>query len=123
MPQGKGRERMSKQGWLTLVLGIAIGINAVLVASLVGGTDRTAQREAGGASNGWLMSTGIIAGKGNAEALWLYDTNNKKLACYFQNGKTLELLSVRDLQYDYIPQAFGRQDPAVKDMKEGTRGN
>ena len=111
---------MSKQGWLTLLLGVALGINAVLVATLVGGEDQKAEGQSANGTNGWLMTTGAVAGKGNAEALWVLDTTNRKLAVYFQNGKTLELMSVRDLQYDYLPQSYGRQDPTVKAMKEGT---
>lgn len=112
---------------MTLVLGIALGVNVVLVGVLVGTPDtQTAVGQSANGTNGFLMTTGVLQGKGTSEALYIMDTTNRKLAVYFMNSRTLELLGVRDMQYDLIPQDFspkgGRQDPSVQDMKEATRG-
>ena len=115
---------MSKQGALTLLLGAAIGANAVLLGLLVGPSIvPTASGENATGTNGFLMSTGILQGKGNADALYIMDTTNKKLAIYFMNATRLELIGVRDIQYDLIPKSFspkgGAQAPTVDEMREG----
>ncbi len=121
------RKPMSKQGWMTLALGVAIAVNGILLGLLVGsGPDQVAEGQSANGTNGFLMTTGVLQGKGASEAMYLFDTNDKKLAIYFMNNTRLELIAVRDLTYDFIPQSYspksGRQEPSVKDMKEGTRG-
>ena len=122
--EGEDR-KMSKQGALTLFLGVAIGANAVLLGLLAAPAALpTASGENATGTNGFLMSTGILQGKGNADALYILDTTNKKLAIYFMNNTRLELIGVRDMQFDLIPQSFspkgGGQSPTVQEMREGT---
>lgn len=118
---------MSKQGWMTLLLGVAIGVNVVLIGTLVGsGGTQTAEGQSANGTNGFLMTTGVLQGKGASEALYIMDTNNKKLAVYFMNSNRLEVFAIRDMTYDWIPQSFspkgGRQEPSVQDMKDGVKG-
>ena len=118
---------MSKQGALTLFLGVAIGANAVLLGLLAAPSAlQTASGDDASGTNGFLMSTGILQGKGNADALYVLDTTNKKLAIYFMNNTRLELIGVRDMQYDLMPQAFspkgGGQTPTVQEMRDGVTG-
>jgi len=115
---------MSKQSALTLLLGAAIGANAVLLGLLAGPSIvPTASGENATGTNGFLMSTGILQGKGNADALYVMDTTSKKLAIYFMNNTRLELIGVRDIQYDLMPKSFspkgGTQSPTVDEMREG----
>ena len=112
---------------MTLLLGVALGANVILVGALVGGSpSQTAEGQSANGTNGFLMTTGVLQGKGTSEALYIMDTNNKKLAVYFMNSNRLEVMAIRDMQYDLIPQSFspkgGKQDPTVKDMKEGVKG-
>lgn len=117
---------MSKQGALTLFLGVAIGANAVLLGLLAAPSLPTASGENAEGTNGFLLTTGILQGKGQADAVYILDTQNKKLAIYFMNNTRLELIGVRDIQYDLIPQDYspkgGGQVPTVKEMREGTTG-
>ena len=118
---------MSKQGALTLLLGVAIGVNAVLIGLLASpGVDRTATGDSAIGTNGFMMATGVLQGKGTSEGLYVVDTTSKKLLIYFMNANRLELLGVRDMQFDFIPQSFspkgGSQTPTVQEMKEGTGG-
>lgn len=117
---------MSKQGWMTLLLGVAIALNGILVGALISSESPTAEGQSANGTNGFLMTTGVLQGKGQSEALYLFDTNSKKLAVYFMNNARMEVLGIRDLQYDLIPQSYspkgGRQDPTVKEMKEGVKG-
>ena len=114
---------MSKQSTLTLLLGVAIGANVVLLGLLA--TPRATGETADG-TNGFLMTTGVLQGKGSSEALYIMDTNSKKFAVYFMNNTRLELICVRDMQYDWIPQMYhpksGDQDPTVKEMKDWVSG-
>jgi hypothetical protein len=115
---------MTKQGALTLLLGVAIGANAVLIGLIAHpGSEQTASGETGTEKGPYMMVTGVLQGKGTSEGLYLFDTATKKLVIYFMNNNRLELLGVRDVQYDFIPQAFspkgGSQTPTVQEMKEG----
>ncbi len=115
---------MSKQGWLTLLLGVAIGANLVLVGMLV--TPRVASGETADGTNGFLMTTGVLQGKGQSEAVYIMDTTNRKFAVYFMNNTRMELLGVRDMQFDWVPQSYspktGGQDPTVDQMKKAVSG-
>jgi hypothetical protein len=118
---------MSKQGMLTLVLGVAIGVNVVLLGLLVSSpASQVASGDTAIGTNGFLMTTGVLQGKGNSEALYIMDTNNRKFAVYFMNNTRMQLLGVRDMQYDFVPKSYspknGDQDPTVEEMRDWVSG-
>ena len=63
---------------------------------------------------------------GQSEALYVLDTQNKKLAIYFMNNARMEVMGIRDITYDLIPEAWsprqGGQNPTPSDMKEMVKG-
>ncbi len=66
---------------------------------------------------------GVVAVTGlsssNQEVLYLYDAESKHLAVYKVDASNkLALLAVRETVYDLKPQEFGKQEPAVKEMRE-----
>jgi hypothetical protein len=112
---------------MTLVLGVAIGVNAVLIGLLVGPSDsQTAVGQSANGTNGFLMTVGVLQGKGQSEAVYIFDTTNKKLAVYFMNNARMEVMGIRDLSYDLIPEAWsprsGGQNPTPQEMKEMVKG-
>ncbi|HIA27552.1 MAG TPA: hypothetical protein EYN79_05450 [Planctomycetes bacterium] len=116
---------MSKQISLVL-LGVLIG--AVTVGLTMGGgpTTELAIGQSANGTNGFLLQSFKLQGRGDAEALALFDTNARKLVIYFQDSSGLQLMSVRDLQYDLVPQEYsarGKQKPTVGEMKKGVRKN
>lgn len=117
------REEMGKQGVLTLLLGVALGANLVLGAWVVT-TTLSPQTALGGTVDtgaGITVATGRIQGKGDADALYIWDHADKKLAVYFQSGGKLELLAVRNCEYDMVPNQFGDQKPTYQEMKKNVR--
>lgn len=67
------------------------------------------------------LATGQIVGRGDASALYMYDSDAKKLAVLMMNNNSLELLAVRDMQYDWQVVQFspksGKQVPTVEEIK------
>ena len=118
--------KMSKEITL-LLLGILLG--AAIVATTVGGGSGSdiALGQSDNSTNGYILQSFRMQGKGDAEGLALFDTNSRKLVIYLQDSRSLTLMSVRDLQYDLVPQEYslkgGRQQPTVADMKKGVRKN
>ena len=111
---------------MTLLLGVAIAVNGILVGTLLNSGTPTAEGQSANGTNGFLMTMGVLQGKGQSEALYIFDTNKQKLAVYFMNNTRMEVLGIRDLQYDLIPQSYspksGNQKPTVQEMKEGVKG-
>jgi hypothetical protein len=123
----EGYDRMNRQTGMALLLGVAIGVNAILIGLLVGPSDsQTAVGQSANGTNGFLMTVGVLQGKGQSEALYILDTTNKKLAVYFMNNARMEVLGIRDLTYDLIPEAWspksGDQNPTPKQMKDMVKG-
>ena len=118
---------MGKQGVLLIVLGIAIGASLVLGTWVVFLISSPPSALGGSVDTvGTLsMASGRLKGQGEAEGIYLFEHEAKKLVVYMMNNKTLELLAVRDCQYDFRPTAFsprgGGQKPTVKEMKDGLR--
>ena len=112
-----------KTFWLPVLLGISVGANLML---LVGSESapKVAHGETGTASNGIVMTSFVMQGKGAAEGLAIFDTNTKKLWTGFESGNGFNVHSVRDLNYDFVPQEYsqkGKQKPSVKAMKDAGR--
>ena len=112
-----------KTFWLPVLLGISVGANLML---LVGSESapKVAHGETGTASNGFVMTSFVMQGKGAAEGLAIFDTNTKKLGTGFESGNGFNVHSVRDLNYDFVPQEYsqkGKQKPSVKAMKDAGR--
>ncbi|MAJ28238.1 hypothetical protein CBD41_02330 [bacterium TMED181] len=112
-----------KTFWLPVLLGISVGANLML---LVGSESapKVAHGETGTASNGFVMTSFVMQGKGAAEGLAIFDTNTKKLWTGFESGNGFNVHSVRDLNYDFVPQEYsqkGKQKPSVKAMKDAGR--
>ena len=68
---------------------------------------------------GFTVGTGQLQGKGDADAVYIFSHEDKKLLVYFQNANRLELLATRNCQYDLQPNQYGKQNPSVADMKKG----
>ena len=112
-----------KTFWLPVLPGISVGANLML---LVGSESapKVAHGETGTASNGFVMTSFVMQGKGAAEGLAIFDTNTKKLWTGFESGNGFNVHSVRDLNYDFVPQEYsqkGKQKPSVKAMKDAGR--
>ena len=111
---------MGKQGILTLLLGVALGGNLVLGAWIVTTTlsPQTALGNTVDSDGKVFVATGRIQGKGDADALYVYDHEIKQLVVYFQSGQRLELLSSRNCDYDFKPNSFGTQKPTPKELRK-----
>jgi len=110
---------MDKQGILTLLFGVTLGVcvmQTVWLCTALGPNSASGQTV--DSKNNWVMGSGQLAGKGNADALYLWNTEDKKLLVYFVNGETLKLLSVRDCSYDAQVFQLGTQQPSVEEIKK-----
>jgi hypothetical protein len=109
--------------WLALVLGISLGANFVFLLVQPPSQD-VAFGQDSGASNGYIMCSFVMQGKGQAEGLAILDTNAKRLWTAYESGNGLQINSVRDISYDLVPQMFsakGKQKPTVEEMKKAGR--
>lgn len=115
---------MGKQGFLYIALGVMFGMTITLGVWLATERNQAYGQTAMG-NAGMVLATGQVAGRGNASALYMYDSEKHKLAVVFVNNNNLEVLAVRDMQYDWIPDAYtargGKQIPTVEEMKEFTK--
>ena len=114
--------------WLALALGISLGANAVLWVSplspLSPHESKSAFGQDSGSSNGYIMTSFVMQGKGQAEGLAILDTNAKRLWTGYESGNGFQLYSIRDISYDLVPQSYsakGKQKPSVVEMKKGGR--
>ena len=113
-----------KTFWLALLLGISIGANFILWIGSDSTSPQVAFGDTGSASNGFIMTSFVMQGKGQAEGLAIFDTNTKKLWTGYETGNGFSVNSVRDLNYDFVPQEYsqkGKQKPSVKAMKDAGR--
>ncbi len=109
--------------WVTLLLGISLGANFVFLLTN-NSTGVAHGLQDAGSSNGYIMTPFVMQGKGQAEGLAILDTNTKRLWTGYETGNGLQINSVRDIQYDMVPQMFsnkGKQKPTVEDMKKAGR--
>ena len=112
-----------KTFWLPVLLGISVGANLMLWLGSES-APKVAHGETGTSSNGYVMTSFVMQGKGAAEGLAIFDTNTKKLWTGFESGNGFNVHSVRDLSYDFVPQEYsqkGKQKPSVKAMKDAGR--
>ena len=110
--------------WIPLLLGISLGVNCVLFIQPP--ASGVAFGDAAIGTNGFLMVSFVMQGKGQAEGLAIFDTNSKKLWTGYEGGAGFQVFTVRDLTYDFGPQSFsqkGKQKPTVDEMKKGGRKN
>ncbi len=116
--------RRQRTFWMALLLGISLGANFILWIGSDATQPQVAFGETGSASNGYIMTSFVMQGKGAAEGLAIFDTNTKKLWTGFESGNGFSIHSVRDLNYDFVPQEYsqkGKQRPSVKAMKDAGR--
>ena len=108
--------------WLALALGISLGANGVWWMSPQ--ESKSAYGQDSGSSNGYIMTSFVMQGKGQAEGLAILDTNAKRLWTGYESGNGFQLYSIRDISYDLVPQSYsakGKQKPSVEEMKKGGR--
>ena len=118
---------MGRQEVLLILLGIALGASLIMAAWV--GYLVTSPNQVHGSTvdtqGVWSVASCRMQGRGDAEAFWVFDHEQKKLAVYLMNGKNFEVLAVRDLQYDFNIPAFsaqgGRQTPDIKQMRDMKR--
>ena len=110
---------MGKQGFVMLLLGLALGANFVLVLWMF--QDQSQPRIAAGqtvdSGNGYILATGQLQGKGNADGLFLWNAEKKKLLVYFVQGDTLKLMHVRDCSLEMAESEIGDQIPTRAELK------
>ena len=108
--------------WLPLLLGVSLGINCVLFIQPP--ASDIAFGDAATGTNGFLLASFVMQGKGQAEGLAIFDTNTKKLWTGYEGGAGFQVYTVRDLTYDFVPQMYsqkGKQKPTIEEMKKGGR--
>ncbi len=114
---------MGKDRFLTLLLGVALGANVVIVAWIFNASASVnpVQGQTADSNGSFIAVTGEIIGRG--DVLYLIDTTRRQLAVYQQGGQRLELLSSRNVTYDFKPPEYGRspQEPTVAAMKKATK--
>lgn len=67
----------------------------------------------------FAMLTGQLQGRGEGEALFLWEHASQKLVVYLVSGKQMEVLFVRDCSFDFKANvAVGVMIPTVADMKK-----
>ncbi|MFN0058002.1 MAG: hypothetical protein ACKVX7_06035 [Planctomycetota bacterium] len=105
-------------------------IGAVIVMSVwlyreVNASDNSAIGQTVATSGNITLASGKLSGKGDADAIYLYDNDAKRLLVYFQNGNSLELLSIRNTEWDFKPEMFsaqgGKQSPTPDELKEALK--
>ncbi len=103
----------STAGWFAFVL--LLGCVAGFAAARF---DRAAEAQAiDNKTSRWLAGTvSISAGQ---DAFLLFDSQTNRLAAYTISGsKKLEVVAVREISYDLKAVSFGKQEPAVQEMKD-----
>ena len=77
-------------------------------------------------SGGYTLATGRLQGKGEADALYIWNHETRKLGIYFANNRNLEVIAIRDCSYDFAVPGFsarnGKQIPPASDMKKASSG-
>lgn len=111
---------MSKVQWRTLFFGVALGANVVLGAWVIENhfTPRTVMGQTVDSGGRFTVATGRLQGKGEADGLYVIDNEAHKLMVYFDNGRRLELLHVRDMSGEMGIPFFGEQLPAPRNIEK-----
>ncbi|MGE4618414.1 MAG: hypothetical protein AAEJ04_01245 [Planctomycetota bacterium] len=120
MTDSKSPER--RRFWIPLLLGVSLGVNCIFFVQPP--ASDIAYGDAADGTNGYIMASFVLQGKGQAEGLAIFDTNTKRLWTGFESGNGFNVYTVRDLSYDFVPQSYsqrGKQKPTVEEMKKGTR--
>ena len=99
---------MSKVQGMTLLLGVALGANLVLGAWVLEShfSPNVVMGQTVDSGASFTVATGRLQGKGEADGFYVLDHANKKLLVYFTNGRSLQLLHVRDLGEDMSVKGF-----------------
>lgn len=95
---------------------IALGFVVALTAGLA-----TTTAHAGEVDNTGdvALMTGQLQGRGEGEALFIWEHASQKLAVYIVNASRMELLFVRDCSFDFRANvALGQMKPTVEEMEE-----
>lgn len=113
---------MQKQGTLFLMLGALIGANLIMAAWLVSLSFAPAAIGATADSgNNFAVATGRLQGRGEADAFYIWDHQDKKLLVYAALGNKFELIAVRDAQWDLRYQEYpggNRHSPTLDEVRK-----
>lgn len=100
---------------LLAVFGGVMMVLGVLVSGLL--QPSVAQAATAGSGPGAVLVTGLASS--NQEVLYLYDGESHKLAVYKVDASNrMTLIAMRDTTFDLKPQEFGKNEPAVQEMKD-----
>ena len=98
-------------GWFCFVLllgavaGFAAGRSGEVVAQTV---DNKSTR----------FLTGVVTYGQASDAMLLFDTQTNRMVAYtITGGKSLEVIAVREVSWDFKPVSWGKQEPSVQEMK------
>lgn len=70
-------------------------------------------------SGNLLIATGQIQGRGNADAVYIYDHGQKKIVCYQAQFNRFDVIAIRDCQYDWrVNQYPEAQNPTPEEVKK-----
>lgn len=95
---------------------IALGFVVALTAGLATTTVRAGEVDNTGDV---ALMTGQLQGRGEGEALFIWEHATQKLAIYIVNASRMELLFVRDCSFDFKANvAIGQMKPTVEEMDE-----
>ncbi len=122
MQLNNSKSHEKRRFWIPLLLGVSLGVNCVLFMQPP--PSGIAFGDAATGTNGFLLASFVMQGKGQAEGLAIFDTNSKKLWTGYEGGAGFEVFTVRDLTYDFGPQSYsqkGNQRPTVEFMKKHGR--
>ena len=99
-------------GWFCFVLllgavaGFAAGRSGEVVAQTV---DNKSTR----------YLTGVVTYGQASDAMLLFDTQTNRMVAYtITGGKSLEVIAVREVSWDFKPVSWGKQEPSVQVMKD-----
>lgn len=124
MTLNNSKNHEGRRFWIPLLLGVSLGINCVFFFQPT--TPEIAYGDDANGTNGFLIASFVLQGKGQAEGLAIFDTNTKRLWTGYESGSGFQVFTVRDLTYDFVPQSYsqkGKQRPTVEEMKKGGRKN
>ena len=63
--------------------------------------------------------TGVVTYGQASDAMLLFDTQTNRMVAYtITGGKSLEVIAVREVSWDFKPVSWGKQEPAVQEMKD-----
>ena len=116
------KKQEGRRFWFALLLGVSLGVNCIFLVQP--SSPGVAYGDAAGGTNGFIMASFVMQGKGQAEGIAIFDTNTKRLWTGYESGNGFQVNTVRDLTYDFVPQSFsqkGKQKPTVDEMKKGGR--